>query len=114
MSQHGTLRSRPPGEAAGFTLIELMVVLVVITVILVIAIPNFLGARLTTNETAAIANLRSVWNAEVQFQQSAATDVDGDGAGEFGFLREITVTITYPANGQTKSYTVTALISQYA
>lgn len=31
-----------------------------------------------------------------------------------GFLREITVTITYPANGQTKSYTVTALISQYA
>ena len=31
-----------------------------------------------------------------------------------GFLREITVTITYPANGQTKTYTVTALISQYA
>ena len=31
-----------------------------------------------------------------------------------GFLREITVTITYPANGQTKTYEVTALISQYA
>ena len=31
-----------------------------------------------------------------------------------GFLREITVTITYPANGQTKTYAVTALISQYA
>ncbi len=31
-----------------------------------------------------------------------------------GFLREVTVTITYPANGQTKTYTVTALISQYA
>lgn len=31
-----------------------------------------------------------------------------------GFLREITVTITYPAEGQTKTYTVTALISQYA
>ena len=31
-----------------------------------------------------------------------------------GFLREITVTITYPANGQTKTYTVTSLISQYA
>jgi len=31
-----------------------------------------------------------------------------------GFLREITVTITYPANGQTKTYQVTALISQYA
>ena len=31
-----------------------------------------------------------------------------------GFLREVTVTVTYPANGQTKTYTVTALISQYA
>ncbi len=31
-----------------------------------------------------------------------------------GFLRQITVTITYPANGQTKTYAVTALISQYA
>ncbi|MEP7117238.1 MAG: prepilin-type N-terminal cleavage/methylation domain-containing protein [Acidobacteriota bacterium] len=31
-----------------------------------------------------------------------------------GFLREITVTITYPANGETKTYTVTSLISQYA
>lgn len=31
-----------------------------------------------------------------------------------GFLRQITVTITYPASGQTKTYTVTALISQYA
>lgn len=30
------------------------------------------------------------------------------------YLRQITVTITYPANGQTKTYTVTSLISQYA
>ncbi len=30
------------------------------------------------------------------------------------FLRRITVTVTYPANGQTKTYTVTSLISQYA
>lgn len=30
------------------------------------------------------------------------------------YLRQITVTVTYPANGQTKTYTVTSLISQYA
>jgi type II secretory pathway pseudopilin PulG len=30
------------------------------------------------------------------------------------YLREVTVTITYPANGQVKKYTITALISQYA
>jgi type IV pilus modification protein PilV len=31
-----------------------------------------------------------------------------------GYLREVTVTITYPANGQVKEYKITALISQYA
>jgi len=31
-----------------------------------------------------------------------------------GYLRQITVTITYPAEGQTKTYEVVALISQYA
>lgn len=30
------------------------------------------------------------------------------------YLRNVTVTITYPVNGQTKTYQVTALISQYA
>jgi len=30
------------------------------------------------------------------------------------YLRQITVTVTYPANGQSKTYTVTSLISQYA
>jgi prepilin-type N-terminal cleavage/methylation domain-containing protein len=30
------------------------------------------------------------------------------------FIRHITVTITYPVNGQSKTYQVTALISQYA
>jgi prepilin-type N-terminal cleavage/methylation domain-containing protein len=30
------------------------------------------------------------------------------------FLRHITVSVTYPVNGQTKTYQVTALISQYA
>lgn len=30
------------------------------------------------------------------------------------YLRQITVTISYPVNGQTKTYTVTSLISQYA
>lgn len=30
------------------------------------------------------------------------------------FLRNVTVTITYPVNGMTKTYEITALISQYA
>ena len=44
----------------GFTLIELMIVIAIIAIIAAIAIPNLLAARLSANETAAIATLRNI------------------------------------------------------
>ncbi|MBL9088854.1 MAG: prepilin-type N-terminal cleavage/methylation domain-containing protein, partial [Planctomycetia bacterium] len=55
----------------GFTLIELMIVIAIIAIIAAIAIPNLLAARLSSNETAAIATLRNIISAQAQFQQSA-------------------------------------------
>ena len=47
----------------GFTLIELMVVVLVIAILLAIAIPTFLGARERSQDRAAQSNLRNVLTA---------------------------------------------------
>ncbi|MHC4470750.1 MAG: DUF2950 family protein [Planctomycetota bacterium] len=78
---------------AGFTLIELMIVVAIIAIIAAIAIPNLLSARLTSNETAAISTLRNVVSAQAQFQSSAKADLDYDGMGEHGTFQEMTSAI---------------------
>jgi prepilin-type N-terminal cleavage/methylation domain-containing protein len=74
---------------SGFTLIELMIVIAIIAIIAAIAIPNLLAARLSANETAAIATLRNITSAQAQFQQSAKADTDNDGTGEYGGFVEL-------------------------
>jgi type IV pilus assembly protein PilA len=58
--QDGRRRSK-----AGFSLIELLIVVAIILVIAAIAIPNFLRARMAANEAAAVENCRTITSAEV-------------------------------------------------
>jgi prepilin-type N-terminal cleavage/methylation domain-containing protein len=74
---------------AGFTLIELMIVVAIIAIISSIAIPRLMSARLSANEAAAISALRSVATAQAQLQSSGAIDTDADGAGEYGYFGEL-------------------------
>jgi type IV pilus assembly protein PilA len=66
--------SRLDGEGAaeaGFTLIELMVVLLIIAILLAIAIPTFLGVTSSANDRAAQSNLTNgLTEAESQFQSA--------------------------------------------
>src|ERR1700689_5035634 len=47
------------GEDAGFPLIELMVVLLILSILLAIAIPTFLGVTKSANDRAAQSNLNT-------------------------------------------------------
>ena len=57
------IRARQKSEE-GFTLIELMVVVLIIAILLAIAIPTFLGARSKAQDRAAQSNLRNALTAE--------------------------------------------------
>jgi type IV pilus assembly protein PilA len=63
-----TLRKRfDRDDEEGFTLIELMVVVLIIAILLAIAIPTFLGARERANHRAAQSTLRNALAAEKVF-----------------------------------------------
>ena len=59
---------------AGFTLIELMVVLLILAILLAIAIPTFLGVTNSANNRAAQSNLNTAMiNAKAAYQSNGQT-----------------------------------------
>jgi type IV pilus assembly protein PilA len=60
----------------GFSLIELLIVVVIIGIIAAIAIPNLLAARRSANEGSAISSLRTLHGAQMTYQATT-------GAGQY-------------------------------
>src|SRR5436305_13730171 len=58
------LAARRQDDEQGFTLIELMVVVLIIAILIAIAIPTFLGARARAQDRAAQSDLRNGLTAE--------------------------------------------------
>ena len=66
----------------GFSLIELLIVVVIIGIIAAIAIPNLLAARRSANEGSAISSLRTIHGAQMTYQATA-------GGGNYGTMAQL-------------------------
>ena len=89
------LRKRLNKDEEGFTLIELMVVVLIIAILLAIAIPTFLGARTRAQHRSTESNLRNALTAE----KTAYTDAQAyvDSASTTPALSSIEPSLTYQA-----------------
>ena len=79
-----SIKQRIDREDEGFTLIELMVVVLIIAILLAIAIPTFLGARNSANARSAQSNLRNSLTAEQSYwTNNQAFDTAGTNVQSF-------------------------------
>jgi type IV pilus assembly protein PilA len=65
----------------GFSLLELLIVVAIILIIATIAIPSLLRSRQAANESAAVANMRTLNTAEVTYLSS--------GGGTYGQILDM-------------------------
>lgn len=81
----------------GFTLIELMVVVLIIAILIAIAIPTFLGARERAQDRAAQSDLRNALTAAKVMYVDEEDYVDTDAATTLVTLAGIEPSLTFVA-----------------
>src|SRR5207302_9983569 len=101
------MQRRRHGSEEGFTLIELMVVVLIIAILIAIAIPTFLGARERAQNRSAQSNVRNALTAE----KTSYTDTQTYSATS-ATLTAIEPSLTYvtaiPAKGTHEVYSAIA------
>jgi hypothetical protein len=67
----------------------MIIIIVILLLLAAIVIPGLSRARMSSNEGAAIASLKSLACAQVTFYKQIYVDQDCDGSGEYGVFNEI-------------------------
>ena len=95
---------------AGFTLVEIMIVVLIIGILLAIAVPNFVRARESSRAKACVANLKQIDSGKEQYAMdnklATGASVTNGLADLVGSTSYIKSTPSCPSNG---TYTVAAI-----
>ena len=97
-------------EEAGFTLIELMVVVLIIAILIAIAIPTFLGTRSRANDRAAQSSLRNALTAA----KTSFTDTSDYSGATGANLATIEPSLTFTVAGPSTGYKNISVIAPAA
>lgn len=75
-------RTRNPGDVrgqqAGFSLIEVLIIVAIVVVIAVIAVPNLVRSKVAANEASAIGSLRNIMSSETAYKAMYGTGYSND------------------------------------
>jgi prepilin-type N-terminal cleavage/methylation domain-containing protein len=81
----------------GFSLVELLVVVIIIAIVAAIAIPNLLASRRAANEASAISSLRTIHSAQSTYFATTGSNTNYAALTSLTGLIDATLAVAAPA-----------------
>ena len=102
------MRNRTKRQGLGFTLVEIMIVILIIGVLMAIAVPAFIQARATARRSSCIHNMKQIETAKEQWAMDTKKN-NGDAAAFTDLVGPTLYMKSTPSCPSAGTYTVNAI-----